>query len=97
MALRVKERSWEPVASNDDVPMALQTRRGTWEDRQGGEKVGGEWQAFAHAGMDVLAGDVLEVFDGPLAPMNLEVDDAYTPRGHHMQLVLIPWDGSLEA
>lgn len=93
--LRVKERQWGPVAGSDDVPVALQAQRQTWEDRPGGQKVGGEWKAFAHADMDVLEGDVLEVYEGPLAPMNLEVDSAYPPRSHHMELVLIPWDGSL--
>lgn len=94
-SLRVVERSWATVDGNDDVPIALQARRQTWENRQGGEKVGGEWMAYAEPGMDVAEGDVLQVTSGPQAPLTLKVDSAYPPRAHHMELVLIPFDGSL--
>lgn len=93
--LRVKERSWAQVPQSDRVPMAVQVRRETWGEVRGGEKVGGEYQAFAHASVDVMEGDVIDVHEGPEAPVKLEVDSVYRPLNRHTQLVLIPWDGSL--
>ncbi len=92
-ALRSAERVWSPVA--EDRPIGLQRRRGAWESRQGGEASGGEWKGYASASLEVCDGDVLEITGGRMAPLTLEVDEAYPPRSHHTELVLVPWDGEL--
>lgn len=93
--LRVKERDWVRVPNHDGVRVSLQSRRETWDDPGGGQKSVGEWAAYAPPGLDILEGDVLEVYEGPNAPVRLEVDSVRCPRGHHTELVLVSWEGKL--
>lgn len=95
------ERQWSPVPGQDNVPMAIQTKRESVNDAGPGERVAGEYVAYGHAAVDVLEGEVIEVLSGPEFDSNpncvrtLKVDSAYRPRGRHLQLVLIEWMGVL--
>lgn len=93
--LRVKERRWAPVSGEDGVRLSIQTRRESWDNPGGGQKAVGEYSGYGPPNLDILEGDVLEVYEGPEAPMKVEVDSARRPRGHHTELVLISWQGSL--
>lgn len=94
-------RVWSIVPSQDDVGMAVQAKRETRSDQGPGERVVGEYAGFAHAGVDVIEGDVIELLSGPEAsgdlnePRLLKADSVYRPRGRHTQLVLIDWQGAL--
>lgn len=95
------KRLWSMVPGQDGIRIAIQTRRETRQDAGPGERVVGEYAGFGPASMDVVEGDVIQVHSGPEASRNpeeprlLKVDSAYPPRMHHMQLVLIQWDGAL--
>lgn len=60
-----------------------------------GEQAAGSLEAYMAAGADVQADDVLDVTSGPEAPVKLRVLSATRPRGHHTELQLEPWEGSL--
>lgn len=95
-SLREVIRSWAKVPAATGVRIGFQTKRERREDPGGGERTTGEYAGYAPASLDVEEGDVIQVLAGPSAPMQVEVDSAYPPRGHHMQLVLIEWKGTLE-
>lgn len=98
---REAERGWFVVAGQDDVAMAIQTRRETLANEGMGERVVGEYRGYGPASLDVCEGDVIEVHTGPMAPPDgadpvlLKVDGVYRPSGRHTELTLIQWDGEL--
>lgn len=94
-SLRFRERDWVRVPNHDSIEITVQTRRESWDNPGGGQKPVGEWAAYGPPTMDVREGDVLEIYEGPNAPMKLEVDSARCPRGHHTELVLVSWEGRL--
>jgi hypothetical protein len=94
-------RLWNMVPGQDQIRIAIQTKRETRSDQGPGERVIGEYKAFGPASLDVIEGDVIEIHSGPEASVNaehprlLKVDSAYKPRSHHTELVLIDWQGAL--
>lgn len=95
------ERQWSRVPNQDHVGMAIQAITEGQRDMGPGEHDEGEYRAFAHASMDVIEGDVVEIHSGPEASVNtdaprlLRVKSSYKPRLRHTQLRLVAWMGEL--
>lgn len=95
------ERAHSMVPGQDQVRMAIQTRRESVNDAGPGERTAGEYKGFASASMDVIEGDIVEIHSGPEASVNpseprlLKVDSHYKPRNRHTELTLVNWDGEL--
>lgn len=94
-SFREKRRSWSPVAGMSDRKVAVNLSGGGLEERGPGELPAVDGMAYGPAGLDVRTGDVLEVTSGPNAPLTMEVKRAYKPRGHHTEMELMVWEGSL--
>lgn len=88
-------RTWAAVSDLEEIPLKLDIVRERVEDSGGGERVGGEYHGFTHAGAGILELDVLEILAGPEAGAKLEVNSRSVPGGHHTELVLVPWTGAL--
>lgn len=95
------EREWSRVPGMSDVRMKITPTRETRSDEGPGERVVGEYEAFAASRANIVEGDVLEVLEGPEASRNpdrvrkLRVDAAYPNGMHQTELVLTHWDGAL--
>lgn len=91
---REKRRRWKRV--QERVPVKVYPTRERREDTGGGDRTTGEWKGIAPIGAKVCEGDVLEVHTGPMAPVNLKVDQMHKPGGNHTALVLVDFQGKLD-
>lgn len=91
---REKRRRWKRV--EERVPCMIYPTRERREDSGGGERTTGEWKALAPFGAKLEEGDVLEVYSGPMAPVQLKVDQVHRPGRSHTQLVLVDFSGKLD-
>lgn len=64
-------------------------------DRGNGTRRDGTTVVYLSAGVDVARNDVLDVTDGPNAPIKLKVLAPSRPRGHHTECMCEPFAGSL--
>ncbi len=87
-------RGWKPV--EERVPCMIYPTRERRDDTGGGERTTGEWKALAPFGAKIEEGDVLEVYAGPMAPVELKVDQVHRPGRSHTQCVLVDFSGRLE-
>lgn len=54
----------------------------------------GRMDAYFRMGVLVAARDVVKLTTGPEAPSTWIVDSVSHPRGHHVEVSLIPWSGT---
>lgn len=89
-------RDHSPLAGAEDVKVALNLSGSGMEERGPGELPTHGGAAYGSAGLDVQVGDVLKITAGPNAPLVLEVTNVYRPRGHHTELSVKDWEGTLD-
>ena len=94
-SLREKVRQWKRVAASRRIGLLLKANREAREDTGAGERTTGEYAGTCNARVDVCEGDVLEVYDGRMAPINLKVEAHDAVGGMTAELVLVPFAGSL--
>lgn len=91
---REVERRWK--RGQQRVGLKLDTTSERRDDTGGGERTLGVWKGICALRVSVAEGDVLEVYSGPMAPLNLKVDGVHRPGRSHTQLVLAPFSGKLD-
>ncbi len=94
-SLREKVRQWKQVEGAKRIGLLLTANREAREDTGAGERTTGEYAGTCNARVDVTGGDVLEVYDGRHAPLNLKVEEHDAPGGMTAELVLVPFTGEL--
>ena len=94
-SLREKTRQWSRVSTARRIGLLLKVVRERREDTGAGERTTGEYEGFCNARVDVCEGDVLEVYSGRNAPVNLKVDEHDAPGGLTAEMVLVPFVGEL--
>ena len=67
-------RQWGRVSTAQRMGLLLEANREARDDTGGGERTTGEYSGTCNAHVDVCEGDVLEVYSGPNAPINLKVE-----------------------
>ena len=87
-------RKWK--RGQEQLRVKLDTTRERREDTGAGERVTGEWKGLCSLSSRVGEGDVLEVYRGPMAPVNLKVDQVHRPGRSHTELVMVPFSGKLD-
>ncbi len=87
-------RNWK--RGQGRLRLKIDTTRERREDTGGGERTTGEWKGLASLSASVCDGDVLEVFSGPMSPVQLKVDQVHRPGRSHTELVLVPFTGKLD-
>ncbi len=87
-------RGWK--RGQERLPVKLDTTRERRENTGGGERTTGEWKGIAPLSARVCEGDVLEVYSGPMSPVELKVDQVHRPGRSHTELVLVPFTGKLD-
>lgn len=87
-------RGWK--RGQERLPVKLDTTRERRENTGGGERITGEWKGLCALSAKVCEGDVLEVHRGPMAPVNLKVDQVHRPGRSHTELVLVAFSGKLD-
>ncbi len=70
-SLREKTRQWRRVPKARRTGLRLRANREARDDTGGGERTTGEYTAVCNPWVDVVEGDVLEVYSGRMAPLNL--------------------------
>ena len=94
-SLREKVRQWKRITSARRIGLLLKANREAREDTGAGERTTGEYAGTCNARVDVTEGDVLEVYEGRMAPINLKVDGHDAVGGMTAALVLVPFTGEL--
>ena len=94
-SFREKTRQWSRVSSAKRIGLLLSVNRERREDTGAGERTTGEYAGVCNARVDVCEGDVLEVYDGRMAPLNLKVDEHDALGGMTAELVMVPFTGTL--
>ena len=94
-SLREKTRQWQRVSTARRVGLLLKANREARDDAGAGERTTGEYSATCNARVDVLEGDVLEVYYGRMAPIKLKVEAHDAAGGMTAALVMAPFTGQL--
>lgn len=94
-SLREKTRQWHRVSSAHRIGLILEAIRERREDTGAGERTTGEYTGTCNARVDVCEGDVLEVYWGRMAPINLKVEGGDAPGGMTRKMDLVPFTGQL--
>ena len=94
-SFREKVRQWSRVSSARRVGLILTTNREARDDTGAGERTTGEYAAACNAHVDVCEGDVLEVYSGRMAPLNLKVEAHDAAGDLTAELVMVPFTGEL--
>ncbi len=94
-SLREKARQWKRVEGALRIGLLLKATREAREDTGAGERTTGEYSGTCNARVDVEESDVLEVYDGRMAPLNLKVEAHDAAGGMTAELVLVPFTGEL--
>lgn len=94
-SLREKVRQWKRVEGARRIGLLLKANREAREDTGAGERTTGEYAGTCNARVDVGEGDVLEVYEGRMAPVNLKVEAHDAVGGMTAELVLVPFIGEL--
>jgi hypothetical protein len=92
-ALREKINTWTAQATPER--MFLDTSPFRENDEGAGRYMAGTAEGFMRAAADVQEGDVIDVTSGPNAPRTLRVLNADRLRGHHTELLLEQYRGTL--
>ena len=94
-SLREKSRQWKRVTTARRIGLLLKANREAREDTGAGVRTTGEYSGSCNAHVDVCEGDVLEVYDGRMSPINLKVEAHDAAGGMTAELVLVPFTGTL--
>lgn len=94
-SLREKVRQWKRVSTAKRIGLLLKANREARDDTGAGERTTGEYSGTCNAHVDMTEGDVLEVYDGRMAPLNLKVEAHDAVGGMTAALVLVPFIGEL--
>lgn len=86
-------KNWARVTPR--VRLAVSAKRESRNSSGPGTLIQGEYTGMGAVELDICEGDVLLVTEGPEAPLQVEVDSARRPRGHHLELGLKTWSGSV--
>lgn len=92
---REKVRNWYKVSTASRIGLLLKANREARDDTGGGERTTGEYSGACNAHVDVCEGDVLEVYSGRMAPIQLKVEAHDGVGGMTADLVLVPFVGEL--
>lgn len=92
-ALREKANSYASIATGQ--PLTVQLDQLDRQDEGAGEQPTGQGDGFMSVGANVQAEDVIVLTSGPESPRTLRVVSLTRPRGHHTELILEPFNGSL--
>ena len=93
--LREKTRQWRRVTTARRMGLLLKANRENRDDLGAGERTTGQYAGTCNARDDVLEGDVLEVYYGRMAPLNLKVEAHDAVGGMTASLGLVPFVGKL--
>lgn len=94
-ALREKTRQWKRVTTARRMGLLLKVNREARDDTGAGERTTGEYAGTCNAHVDVQGGDVLEVYYGRHAPIQLKVEQLDAVGGMTAELVMVPFVGKL--
>ncbi len=94
-SLREKTRQWRRVSRSRRIGLLLKVNREAREDTGAGERTTGEYAGTCNAHVDVCEGDVLEVYYGRNAPIQLKVQQLDAVGGMTAELVMVPFTGQL--
>ncbi len=94
-SLREQVRKWTKVAGSRRVGLLLKVGREARDDTGAGERTTGEYTGTLNAHIDVQGGDVLEVYSGPLSPLQLKVEEIDPAGGMTVALMAVPFTGEL--
>ena len=94
-ALLETSRQWKQVDSAKRIGLILAVDREARDDTGGGERTTGEYSGTCNAHVDLRGGDVLEVYRGRMAPLNLKVEEHDAAGGMTASLVMVPFVGKL--
>lgn len=94
-SFREKTRQWSRVQGARRIGLILQVNREARDDTGAGERTTGEYAGTCDAHVDVQGGDVLEVYGGRMAPLNLKVEEHDAAGGMTAALVMVPFVGEL--
>ena len=94
-SFREKTRQWKRVSTARRMGLFLKVNREARDDTGAGERTTGEYSGTCNAHVDVQGGDVLEVYYGRHAPLNLKVEEHDAPGGQTAALVMVPFVGEL--
>ncbi len=94
-SLREITRQWVRVPQARRIGMLLKVNNERRADTGGGERTVGEYEGTCNAHVNVLEGDVLEVYSGRMAPINLKVQGHDAVGGMTAALVMVPFVGKL--
>ena len=93
--LREKTRQWKRVSTARRMGLILKANREARDDTGAGERTTGEYSGTCNARVDVRGGDVLEVYYGRMAPLQLKVEQHDAVGGMTAALVMVPFTGEL--
>jgi len=94
-SFREKTRQWKRVSTARRMGLLLKANREARDDTGAGERTTGEYAGTCNARADVCEGDVLEVYYGRMAPVNLKVEAHDAVGGMTAELVMVPFVGKL--
>ncbi len=94
-ALREKTRQWKRVSTSRRMGLLLTVDREARDDTGGGERTTGQYAGTCNARVDIQGGDVLEVYYGRHAPIQLKVEQHDAVGGMTADLVMVPFVGEL--
>ena len=94
-SFREKTRQWSRVQGARRIGLILKTDREARDDTGAGERTTGQYAGTCNAHVDVCGGDVLEVYRGRMAPLNLKVEGHDAVGGMTAELVMVPFVGKL--
>lgn len=94
-SLLQKTRQWKRVASARRIGLILKVDREARDDTGAGERTTGQYAGTCNARVDIRGGDVLEVYRGRMAPLNLKVEEHDAVGGMTASLVMVPFVGKL--
>lgn len=92
---RFREVTKNFATVSSGVRLAVSAKREARNSSGPGTLVVGEYSGMGAAELDIAEGDVLIVTEGPEAPLQVEVTAARRPRGHHLELGMKTWSGSV--
>ena len=94
-SLLEKTRQWRRVSTAKRIGLILEVNREARDDTGAGERTTGQYAGTCNAHVDVRGGDVLEVYRGRMAPLNLKVEEHDGAGGMTAALVMVPFVGKL--
>jgi hypothetical protein len=87
--------SYSAESASAEEPCALGSAKFGATDGGKGNRREGSTLVYLGIDASLARNDVLEVFDGPNAPVNLKVLSVDRPRGHHTECICEPFTGAL--